>query len=227
MTRLAVCVLVLFLQACTQVVAAPQERWILLGDSIQAKVFGTQSTPSRAKDLTAHIIPQLVNVHIQNISAGGMTMANSGNNLNAETNLGAIRMIDGAGGAQGIIITLGQNDWNNANITPAMFYESYKNLGTFAKSRGLEVICISPIWSFDQMTFKWSGGQQYQLWNYRVEVQNACAAFGGRFIGGTTAPLLPEHFADGVHMNAAGHAVFAPWLVQQMQSMGFWTDTYQ
>lgn len=210
----------------TQAFAAPQERWVLLGDSIQAQVFEPSGIVPQAKLLTANRITQNLNVQIQNISSPGMSMAVNGTGWDAYSNRTALRLIDGFFGAKGIVITLGTNDWGTPSINTSMFFEQYKATVQYAKSLGLQVVCVSPIWRADQDQYKASGSDSYQLWVYRWVVQEACTQGGGIYVDGSTAPLLPEHFADGLHLNGAGHGVFSSWLTSKMKALGFWNAPY-
>lgn len=226
MNRLLFCFCVFLLQACSQAHSAAQERWILLGDSIQAAVYEAPGVTPQARYLTANRIPQKVNVSIQNVSTPGLTMAKNGTAWNAYDNRNVMRLVDGYFGAKGIIITLGTNDWNNPTITTSMFHDHYKEVIKEAKAQGLQVVCVTPIWRSDKDKYKPSGDASYQLWTYQWVAATVCQNNGAKVIDGAEAPLKPSHFADGLHLNAGGHAVFSNWLIQQMQALGYWTSTY-
>lgn len=220
MTRIIFCILVSMLQACSLASATPQERWVLIGDSIQSQVFGPGS---QAKELTANRIPQLKNVHIQNISSPGATMSSWLGYVNHKNML---NQIDGFFGAKGVIIAVGTNDWGGTPTGP--FGADYMAYVQHARSLGLEVVCVSPIWRADKDTYKTNpDGASYQLWVYSWVIENACIQGGGKFVNGFDAPLVyPTNFADDVHLNGSGHAVFTNWLIQRMNQLGYWTSTY-
>lgn len=226
MKPIILCILFLTIQACTHADAAPQERWILLGDSLQSQVHEVPGVTAQSRHLTANRIPQEINISIQNISTPGLTMANNGTLWNAHDNREFLHMLDGYFGAKGIIITLGTNDWSTPGITTGMFYDQYSAVVSKAKSLGMVVVCVTPIWRADKDQYMPSGSSSYQLWVYQWIAATACQNQGEPVIDGSTAPLAPSHFTDGLHLNGAGHAVFSSWLIQQMQAIGYWHESY-
>lgn len=198
----------------------------MLTDSINDLVTEAPGVIPQARHSTTNIIPQTVNVQIHKISTPGLTMAKNGSPWNAYDNRNVLRLIDGYFGAKGVVITLGTNDWETPGITTTAFHDQYKAVIEEAKANGLEVVCVTPIWRADKDQYKPSGSASYQLWIYQWIVSTVCLNNGAKVIDGAAAPLLPQHFADGVHLNGAGHSVFAPWLIQQMQNLGYWTSTY-
>lgn len=226
MKHLILSVLMAVLQAGSYAFAAPQERWILLGDSLQALVHEPAGVTPQARQLTANRIPQLVNVNIQNISTPGLTMAHNGYVWNAYDNRNVLRLIDGYYGAKGIVITLGTNDWATPSITTAMFHDQYKAVIDEAKTHGLTVVCVTPIWRADKDQYRPAGNASYQLWTFQWIATTVCQNNGAQVIDGSQAPLLPSHFTDGIHLNGVGHGVFTAWLIQQMQALGHWTAQY-
>lgn len=208
-----------------QVNAAPQERWILVGDSIQASVFGAGG---EAKHLTANRIPQLKNIHIQNISSPGASMSGWLGFIHTRN---ILSQIDGYFGAKGVIITVGTNDWGR-NSTSQLFTD-YKTYVTYAKSLGLEVVCVTPIWRSDEMNSLTvpNTSDSWQLWVYRWTIEQACTQGGGKIIDGGSSPLTNrlDYYGDtispsvaAVHPNATGHQVFTNWLIQRMNQLGYW-----
>lgn len=203
----------------------PAPRWILLGDSIQSEVMPT----GPATALTASQIPALAGVVCQNISSPGMRVGQGSQpGTGAYMNRAAIGLVSGLFGAAGLIVTLGTNDYGTTDVTASEFSSDYQALLQYAKTLvGANIVCISPIWRNDQ----YGEGHPptradgtYTLQNYRTTIQaNACAA-GVHYIDGLQSPLTnhPELYADGLHPNVNGHAQFAPWLVTQMQALGFW-----
>lgn len=207
--------------------AMPGERWIFDGDSIQSAVF-TAGTPDTRK-LTALAVPQTINISVQNVSSPGATMTPTvpAYGWDAHTNRATLKKIDGYFGAKGVVIMLGTNDWGNPSITTGAFHDAYKSYVQYAKAQGLEVVCVAPLWRSDEASYLSSGSAgTFQMWVYAWIIETVCGNEGVHYINGRNAPLLPEHFHDGLHLNAAGHEVFTSWLITQMQMRGFWTDTY-
>jgi hypothetical protein len=202
--------------------AAPQERWILVGDSIQAQVFGSGGL---SKDLTANRIPQLLDIHIQNLSSPGASMSGVLGFYNSRSILG---QIDGYFGAKGVIITVGTNDWGRTSTSK--LFADYKAYVVYAKSLGLEVVCVTPIWRSDELSYKPVPGttESWQLAAYRWTIEQACIQGGGNVIDGSLSPstTLPLYYGDPtapyVHLNKDGHSVFTSWLIQRMNHLGFW-----
>ena len=206
--------------------AASPNRWILFGDSIQSEVFGTVAgTNAPATALTASQIPGLANVVLQNISSPGLRMTDGGDpGFGAFSNKGAIGLVSGFFGAFGLIITLGTNDWANPPTTGGEFTTDYRGVIDYAKSLGMVVVCVSPLWRFDEGAPIAHADATYWLANFRTTIQAIAQQEGVYFVDGTLAPCTshPELYADGIHLNQDGHAQFAPWLVAQIRALQLW-----
>lgn len=211
---------------CSYAWSSPQERCFILGDSINAFVVEQAGVIPAAKNLAANLIVQKRNVQLYNLSSPAMTMAPNGTGMDAYTNKNSIKMLTGYFGAKCIVITLGTNDWTNPEITTSSFFDSYKAVVSYAVAQGLRVVCVTPIWRSNQDDYQPSGDSSYQLWVYRWIAESACSQGGGEVIDGASAPLLPAHYADGLHLNSQGHAVLATWLIDRMNNLGLWLDTY-
>ena len=94
----------------------------------------------------------------------------------------------------------------------------------------MPVIVVTPIWRGDHAVSKpHADGGSYTLaqWRYfTAGVAYEEAAKPGHFVSvidGYQSPVIPSDFvADQIHLNESGHNKFAPWLVQQMQNIGYW-----
>jgi hypothetical protein len=207
--------------------AVLQDRWILVGDSIMSNVFEENSNiPALASNLTSHLIEQKANVVIHNFSSPGARMGDGGiKGVGAVNQIGAISHISGFFKAKGVIITLGTNDWGATSTSE--YYLAYSKFVKHARSKGLLVACVSPIWRADQNSYKQvKGDNRWQLWTYRLVTQWACEHSGGKYIDGGQAPVQGlQFFGDknnfGLHMNTYGHSVFSDWLVYKMRNLGY------
>jgi lysophospholipase L1-like esterase len=199
----------------------PAPRWIMLTDSIQTEVMDT----GPATALTAMQLPGLVDIVPQLIGAPGLRMTDGGTpGFGAASNKNSIGMASGYSHAAGILIMLGTNDWSNPGTTGAEFSTDYEQVVSYAQSLGLVVVCVSPLWRADESAPIVHADSTYWLANFRTTIQAVAGQAGAKFIDGTLAPCTsqPALYADGIHLNQAGHMAFAPWLVTQMQSLGFW-----
>lgn len=221
-------ILFLILALFSHSVFANQDRWILVGDSIMSQVIETNSgKPALSRNLTSHLVEEKANVVIHNFSSPGARMANGGIKGFGFFNFkSSLNHINGYFPAKGVIITLGTNDWGSS--TTSEFFTAYKSVVQHSKSLGLKVVCVSPIWRADELSYKQAkGDSRWQLWTYRLVVQWACEQGGGVYIDGRTAPVAGlQFFGDaknvGLHLNTYGHTVFSDWLVYQMRNIGYW-----
>lgn len=206
-----------------------QQRWILMGDSIQSLVVedNNPSVTPQAKNLAANLIPQLTNVSIQNVSAPGNRVNDIGAvGFGAVNYLNVINLISGLFGAQGFILTLGTNDWSNGADT-TNWANNVRAIVDRAKSLNLKVVLLSPIWRSDQQ----NSINGHQLWEYAYMMQTIAAEKGVTFINGFDFGAQygePALYGDAtgqprVHLNTQGHSRFASFLVQRMQALGYWT----
>lgn len=225
------------------------DNWILLGDSIQSWVI--DNGPATA--LTASRIPALANVGVMNMSRPGARVTHLQKTAPDAWSSSRDGWVVGANctstaqcpydtrfstylyrnlfsyysslwNAKGVIITLGRNDWGND--TNQLFLD-YSEIVQRAKSNGLDVVCVGPIWSSDETATN-------NMLNVRVVIMWACNNNGGTFVDGYNA--VPHDAAlyysthnaqgqlqiDGVHLNAAGHVAFSNWLVTTMHNLGKW-----
>jgi len=143
-------------------------------------------------------------------------------------------MASGYSHAAGILIMLGTNDWTNYGTTGGEMTSAIASLVDYSRGLGLVPVCVSPIYRFDELeadgvtqklyTHADCPTTGYTLDNFRNVVRGVAAQKGAKFIEGKAFPgnLHPEWYMDGVHLNAEGHAAFAPWLVQSMRDLGLW-----
>lgn len=79
------------------------ERWGILGDSLQALVYGPGSVPGDQSRLTAAQLPTKLNLSINNLSSPGARMTDGGQpGFGAASNKNAITMMRGYAPMKGI-----------------------------------------------------------------------------------------------------------------------------
>lgn len=193
------------------------ERWLLMGDSIQATVVEQAFEPS-ADSLAAAIVQREAPVTVQNLSVPGAGVYRDWESQRSKgDSLKGYR-------AKGLIITLGTNDYGTGQ-DPSKVYMYYKYLVLQAREAGLKVVCVTPIWRRGEATPKTETG--YPLSEYRRQIKGACLGGGGQVIAGESAPLADlRYFGDdsdvGLHLNTEGHKVFAKFLLCKMRELGYW-----
>lgn len=207
-----------------------QPRWALVGDSIQAWVLeaGGLATSGQASLLTASRIPFQTNVSIQNLSTPGIRLAAGAYpdaNVFDQT---MINKISGGFGMNGVICTLGTNDYSNAGVTTVDYFYALNALMDRTKALGIPLVIVSPIWRADKdVPVAKSNGTSSPL----ADFQNVAAwvvslrpaADKVYLIDGSQAPVQAAgYFGDGLHLNGLGHTTFSNWLVAQMKAKGLW-----
>jgi lysophospholipase L1-like esterase len=208
------------------------ERWIILGDSIQAHVYGPGTVHGDQSRLTAAQLPRSLNIAINNLSSPGARLTDGGQaGFGASSNKNAITMVRGYAPMTGIIITLGTNDWTNPGTSGQSLLDCYRGMIQHCVSLGMIVVGVSPINRADGANGiqHFDGGiyplSQFQYWIEAV-CQEQAVLLGNdkvKMIQGGTCPITPAHLADGLHLNEIGHDVFCAWLIQSMRALGLWT----
>lgn len=195
------------------------ERWAILGDSIQAQVYAPGSALGDQSKLTAALLPQKLNIAINNLSSPGARMTDGGQiGFGAASNLNAITMVRGYAPMKGIIITLGTNDWTNPGTSAQSLLDEYRKTIQHCKALGMAVVVVSPLNRADGGNgIQHFDGGNYTLANFQYWIEQVSYEQVAKVIHGGTAPLTADHFADGLHLNAAGHEVFADWLIFKMR----------
>lgn len=198
-------------------------RWVILGDSIMTVTLGD----GEAKDLATNQIPQLTNVTIHNVSRGGGRVSTSAwGVIDYYPSIQA--WLGGAWSSQldGVIITLGTNDWAAEQTRLSEFLSDYATIVQAAVSRGIEVVCVSPLLRADESRRRrppgqWNGAD---LQTWRTWIHLVCDNRGGQALSGTWLIPSPtsKWMPDGLHLNAQGHAEFARSLVDWMRFLGYW-----
>lgn len=211
-----------------------QPRWALVGDSIQAWVLeaGGLSTVGKGKDLTASRIPQLVNTSIQNLSLPGMRLAKGVGTDEYVFDPAFLKKISGGFGINGVICTLGTNDYGSPDVTTVDMFHAVAALGDYVKTNlNVPLVFVSPIWRQDQnnLVAKYNGTSS-PLADFQNTIQWVASLFppesNVHFIDGKTCPVWDASYfgGDGLHLNAKGHLAFSNWLVDQMKAKGFWQN---
>lgn len=201
------------------------ERWIILGDSIQANVYVPGSGYGDNKHLTAALLPQSINISINNLSAPGARLADGGlPGFGAASNLNAITMVRGSSPMTGIICTLGTNDWANPSTSAQSFLDAYRALITRCKSLGMIFVGMSPLNRHDGYMGVQKADGVFTLAQWQALAIAVCQEQSVRWIQGDLAPLTAVDLADGIHPNAGGHDKLAPWLITKMRAWGYWLN---
>ncbi|BDR26268.1 hypothetical protein RVBP17_3110 [Pseudomonas phage sp. 30-3] len=207
-----------------------QQRWALVGDSIQAWVLENSNSGiiPRADKLTASMIPFKVNASIQNVSVPGMRLA-KGTDPSDPFDITSLSKLHGFFGLNGVVCTLGTNDYGSPYVTTVDYFYALTDFLNAAISLTIPVVIVSPIWRQDKDTsvLKYDGTtnvladfQNTAQWVTSLVSANNSNVY---FIDGKQAPVQnATYFGDGLHLNAAGHAKFCTWLVNEMKSKNLW-----
>lgn len=198
------------------------ERWILLGDSIQASVFEAPGPVNvGCQDLMAVNLAKNTGAVIQNLSWGGSRVTDGGwAGFGWASNAPTIQRVSGPNAAKGVLITLGVNDWGEPSVSGIGFITACRNLIRACKAAGLKVVWLSPIWNVNGGTPQVKGDGSWTLAQWCSFIANVCFEEGAGHISGLSAPLTPAHFADGTHLNASGHVALEPYVRQQLNTLG-------
>ncbi len=197
---------------CSIAAPAAASRFMIMGDSIQAGTGVTDVTR-----LTSHQLQANANVVIHNFSSPGARMSNAGFFAGMTNDGPSVQRVFGFFGMQGLIITLGTNDWAG-NTDISTFYTDYLNLlDTIPQS--LPVVCLTPVWRSNETT---TNAQGFNLNAYRYVAAIACASRGHTFLDGRQAiPNDNAYFTDGLHPNEIGHDAMAAFLQTELTTLGW------
>lgn len=199
------------------------ERWIYIGDSISAGVF-TGSPPVRqpANNLMPTILAKNTGAVIQNLSWGGARLADGGvQGFGWASNFPTIQRISGPPKAEGLIISLGTNDWALTTVSGAEFIAGYRSLIRSAKTLGLKVVGMTPLWRADGGSRPAKADGAWNILEWGGIIAGVCYEEGIHFISGYSAPMTAAHFPDGVHLNDAGHQVWEPYARAEFNRYGY------
>lgn len=200
------------------------KRWLVAGDSIQTYCFTTGTGEGDSTSMLAARVPSICNVSIQNISAGGNRMCSGGVvGFGLEDNLNMIRYLMGGANAQGIICTLGTNDWDALNVSGLGFIQAYRKFIQHCWSTlNLKVVCMSPIWRHNGGEFRQKSDGNWKLSHYQDWVTGVAQECGMPWIDGRLAGVTMADTVDGTHLNAQGHIKVGDFIISKMQAMGSW-----
>lgn len=210
---------------------ASAPRMIVAGDSISSLVYANSGVADASR-LFFTQIQNKVNIQIANMSSPGQRISEGGQpGFGLYANRNAIGTISGYAGAQGLIILLGTNDWDNPGTNIYTYMDQLRETIRYARvGLNMPVIVVTPIWRGDHAVSKpHSDGGSYTLeqWRYfTAQVAYEEANKPGHFvsvINGYLAPVMPcDYVDDQVHLQASGHDKMANFLIGQMQSIGYW-----
>jgi lysophospholipase L1-like esterase len=194
------------------------KRFMIMGDSIQA---GTGLT--NAASLTSNLLSSTANVIVHNFSSPGARMTDVGFFPGMTHDGPCVQQIQGFFGMQGVMITLGTNDWAGG-VDVNTFLNAYSALLNSIPA-GISVVCVTPIWRSNETTPNPTSG--LVLDHIRFTAAVACAQKGFPSINGST--LVPHdraYYSEppnavAVHPNDLGHMAMATNLRAQLTSLGW------
>lgn len=199
------------------------ERWILVGDSIQTNIYeapGPHAVP--ATELMAVNLARNTGATINNLSWGGSRLTDGGwTGFGWASNTATIQRVVGPNAPKGILVTVGLNDWGEPSVSGIGFITAMRSFIQACKGMGLTVVFLSPIWNVDKDLVKAKADGSWNLAQWGSFVANVCYEEGAKHISGLSAPLNATHFADGVHLNVAGHIALEAYVRQQMNALGY------
>ena len=194
------------------------KRFMLMGDSIQA---GTGLTNAAA--LTSNLLSSTTNVIVHNFASPGARMTDAGFFPGMTHDGMCVQQVHGFFGIQGLIVTLGTNDWGGG-VDATTFLNAYTALLN-AIPAGIPVVCVTPIWRSDEAVANTTSGLVLDQIRFAAAV--ACALKGFPFIDGRV--LVPHdraYYSEvapavAVHPNDLGHMQMAANLRTQLTSIGW------
>jgi lysophospholipase L1-like esterase len=149
-----------------------------------------------------------------------------------------IQYIHGFFKATGIILTIGVND-ANGSVPVGTFQNDYSGLASFARSLGMQVICVPPLnepgevidvnvsrrFAFQLATVfacMGAGVPQENVFNPAAVgiAPNPGIAANRRLFA--SSRINGQLVLDNVHLSSAGHRLFADRLIDFMVARGFW-----
>lgn len=201
------------------------ERWIYVGDSISAGVFtGSPPVRQQAYNLMPTILAKNTGAVIQNLSWGGARLADGGvSGYGWASNFPTIQRVSGPPKAEGLIIALGTNDWALSTVSGAEFIASYRSLIRAAKTQGLKVVGMTPLWRADGANRLPKADGAWNILEWGGMIAGVCYEEGIHFINGYAAPMTPANFPDGLHLDDAGHIAWEPYTRTEFQRFGYMT----
>jgi len=217
MTKRLAVVLVIGL-VCGAVPAWALKRFMIMGDSIQA---GTGLTNASA--LTSNLLSSTANVIVHNFSSPGARMTDVGFFPGMTHDGMCVQQVHGFFGIQGLIVTLGTNDWGGG-VDMNTFTNAYTALlNTIPQN--IPVVCVTPIWRSDENTPNPTSG--LVLNHIRFAAAVACASKGFPYIDGSA--LVPHdrlYYSEpanqtALHPNDLGHMQMATNLRAQLLAIGW------
>lgn len=191
--------------------ASAANRYVVISDSIFTQAYGNTRPSKMAFNLVNSKIDAIVHV----IGSPGATVAPQGGHLGAVDMLDAIEFISGRGGMHGVFIQVSTND-HGLSVPLETYKSSLRMLVSGIQSKGLGVMCIKPIWKFNQDV---SNAVGLKLSHYQQAMTDVCAEYGAATL---TFNATSADFVEGVHLNEAGHSKFAEWLINVGVYLGAW-----
>jgi hypothetical protein len=178
---------------------------------------------TNASALTSNLLSSTANVIVHNFSSPGARMTDVGYFPGMTHDGMCVQQVHGFFGIQGLLITLGTNDWAGG-VDGTTFLNAYTALLNSIPSN-IPVICVTPIWRSDEATPNATSG--LVLDHIRFYAAVACAQKGFNTINGST--LVPHdraYYSEpanavALHPNDLGHMAMATNLRQQLTGFGW------
>jgi hypothetical protein len=180
-------------------------------------------------------MPAMIGVTIANMSSPGQSICGQ-NGFGLYNNKNGIGTVCGYSGCQGVIITVGTNDWDGY-VSIYEYMDKYRAIIKYCREQlNIPVLVITPIWRHDEATAKpHADGSSWTLAQWRYFTANVAYEEGAihyksngdklpnvYVIDGASFDLYPSDFvSDGVHMNESGHCKFAPQLIAKARATGY------
>lgn len=186
-------------------------RYAVISDSIFTQAYGD----TRPSKMAFNLVNTKINAIVHVIGSPGATIAPQGGYLGASDMLEAIEFISGRGGMQGVFIQVSTND-HGLSVPLETYKSSLRTLVSGIQSKGLGVMCIKPIWKFNQDVPNAVG---LKLSHYQQAMAGVCTEYGAATL---TFNATSADFVEGVHLNEAGHNKFAEWFINMGAYLGAW-----
>lgn len=215
--------------ACSQVIAAPMQTCLVVGDSIMSSV-----SDGNAQQMATYLIQSERNVSIRNLSSPGAALgAKDLTGYNSSTFIAELSRIGGAWSAYNcIIVQAGTNDYGRS-IPWGDTVTGLIGILDHAKALGKKVLVLDPIWRSGEDTPNSIGNtlNTYRYFMFLVcadaKYQSMCHfAHRENTIMGTTSGASfysAEEVSLGkqLHPNVAGHRYLADWIKAEAASAGY------
>ncbi len=211
-------------------------RGLVIGDSLSSMVYSDEPGAT-ATQLWPNLLTEATGINFHNLSApGSRVTAGAAPDFGIKYNANAFNFMRGAMLPRVAILFAGTNDWAGADTYgyhPSLpsFITDYRWIVGYWRSNGVPLLCIPPLWRSDEFGY---GAPVYKahpdgdrtLQTYRNWIFDLCreSVPNAEYLPHTAMELEPTDFvADGLHLNASGHAKVAVAVAARLIAMGITT----